>query len=61
MQAGTLKAMCLMMLPVSVWPAHRRCDAGCLDQVEQQCWVYWGRVDENLRDRVREIYTEMKG
>ena len=34
---------------------------GVSDQVEQQCWVYWGRVDENLRDRVREIYTELRG
>ena len=30
---------------------------GVSDQVEQQCWVYWGRVDENLRDRVREIFS----
>ncbi|MEY8566325.1 catalase [Corynebacteriaceae bacterium 7-707] len=34
---------------------------GVSEQVEGQCWTYWGRVDENLRDRVREIYTDLKG
>lgn len=33
---------------------------GVSDQVEGQCWVYWGHVDENLRDRVKEIYTEIR-
>ena len=33
---------------------------GVSEQVEGQCWTYWGRVDENLRDRVKEIYTELK-
>ena len=31
---------------------------GVSDQVAEQCWVYWGNVDENLRDRVKEIFTE---
>ena len=30
---------------------------GVSDQVAEQCWVYWGRVDENLRDRVKEIFN----
>jgi catalase len=34
---------------------------GVSEQVEGQCWTYWGRVDENLRDRVRTIYTDLKG
>lgn len=29
---------------------------GVSDQVAEQCWVYWGKVDENLRDRVKEIF-----
>lgn len=33
---------------------------GVSEQVEGQCWVYWGHVDENLRDRVKELYTELK-
>ena len=33
---------------------------GVSEQVEGQCWVYWGHVDENLRDRVKEIYTGIK-
>lgn len=31
---------------------------GVSDQVAEQCWVYWGNVDENLRDRVKQIFTE---
>ncbi|MGO1950873.1 MAG: catalase-related domain-containing protein, partial [Mycobacteriaceae bacterium] len=34
---------------------------GVSEQVEGQCWVYWGRVDGNLRDRVKEIYFSLKG
>lgn len=30
---------------------------GVSDQVAEQCWTYWGKVDENLRDRVKEIFT----
>lgn len=30
---------------------------GVSDQVAEQCWVYWGHVDEDLRDRVKEIYS----
>lgn len=30
---------------------------GVSEQVAQQCWVYWGNVDEALRDRVKEIFT----
>lgn len=33
---------------------------GVSAQVEQQCWVYWGHVDGNLRDRVKAIYTTLK-
>ncbi|RAV33828.1 catalase [Corynebacterium heidelbergense] len=33
---------------------------GVSDQVEQQCWTYWGRVDENLCKRVQELYEETK-
>lgn len=33
---------------------------GVSEQVEQQCYTYWGHVDENLRDRVKEIFQSSK-
>ena len=34
--------------------------AGVSEQVEQQCYTYWGHVDEYLAARVKEVFTASK-
>ena len=34
--------------------------AGVSEQVEQQCYTYWGHVDEDLAARVKEVFTASK-
>ena len=34
--------------------------AGVSEQVEQQCYTYWGHVDEYLAARVKELFNANK-